>query len=292
MARTIESTPVCQAVSRIRIELSIGASPVIQQIAFATACVNQRNRAAGVHLSAQTLNIDLDYLRKWVDTLVPDMLRNLRTANDLAVMTNQELEQGVLFGGQFDRTSAAAGAPVAGVDLEIGHPENRVPEGGPAAQKSPNPCSEFAEVERLRKIIVSAAVEAVNSLVYLVLGGEHKDRQGVAGGAQFAADSVSVFAGKHQVEDDQVVGVAVCLLNRSDAVVRKVHGVRHLPKTVCKETSGFRFILDNQDSHPRLPVIILPLGAVTKPGSDGIIRMRRSIVTQHAHSTWAMFNVR
>ncbi|MNZ84398.1 hypothetical protein D3C78_1031530 [compost metagenome] len=59
-------------------------------------------------------------------------------------------------------------------------------------------------VERLGQVIVGAQLQALDTAQFVALGGEHDDRNLVVRATQAAAGGQAVFAGQHQVEDDQV----------------------------------------------------------------------------------------
>ena len=77
-----------------------------------------------------------------------------------------------------------------------------------AAQHGVDAGQQLARVEGLGQVVVGADLEADDAVDVLALGGEHDDRRAVVGGAQAPADRQAVLAGQHQVEHDQVDGLA------------------------------------------------------------------------------------
>ncbi|MNV64472.1 hypothetical protein D3C71_1571160 [compost metagenome] len=59
-------------------------------------------------------------------------------------------------------------------------------------------------VERLGQVIVGAQLQALDAAQLIALGGQHDDGDLIVRTTQAAAGGQAVFAGQHQVEDDQV----------------------------------------------------------------------------------------
>jgi hypothetical protein len=79
---------------------------------------------------------------------------------------------------------------------------------GAAAQHGVDAGQQLARVEGLGQVVVGAHFQADDAVHVLDLGGQHDDGRAVAGGAQAAADGQAVLAGQHQVQHDQVDGLA------------------------------------------------------------------------------------
>ena len=75
---------------------------------------------------------------------------------------------------------------------------------GAAPEQRPDPGEQFGQAERLGHVVVGAGVESDHGVDLVGAGGQHQDREGVAVGAQPAADLQAVHAGQAQVENDQV----------------------------------------------------------------------------------------
>ena len=63
---------------------------------------------------------------------------------------------------------------------------------------------QLARLEGLGQVVVGADLEADDAVDVLDLGRQHDDRRHVVGGTQPATDRQAVFAGQHEVEDDQM----------------------------------------------------------------------------------------
>ena len=71
---------------------------------------------------------------------------------------------------------------------------------------------ELTWIEGLGQVIVGAHLEPDDAIDVLAFGREHDDRHGLAGSTQAAADRKAILAGQHEVEHDQVRGIALQLL--------------------------------------------------------------------------------
>jgi mRNA degradation ribonuclease J1/J2 len=63
---------------------------------------------------------------------------------------------------------------------------------------------QFARIERLAQVIVSADLQPDNPVHVFALRRQHDDRRAVVGGTKPAADGKAIFARHHQVQNDQV----------------------------------------------------------------------------------------
>ena len=90
-----------------------------------------------------------------------------------------------------------------------------------AAQQSPHAGQQLFEGEWLGQIVVGAGVEAGDPLGDRVAGGQHQDRQIIAGAAQLTADLQTVQPRHHDVEHEPVGPVGGDHLQGLDAVLRQ-----------------------------------------------------------------------
>ena len=81
-----------------------------------------------------------------------------------------------------------------------------------AAQHGAHAGNQFARTAGLRKVVIRADFQADDAIHFVALGREHHDRCFHALATQSAADRQAVFAGQHQIENDQIDVVALQLL--------------------------------------------------------------------------------
>src|SRR5687767_4278237 len=107
-------------VRRARTVSSIAIALIYAEgITCTTARLYQLHRMPVVDLPAQPLDVDLDEVRYGIKAVVPHVLRDVGSADDLRVTPHQILEERVLFRGQLDEPSAARDASRARVHDEI-----------------------------------------------------------------------------------------------------------------------------------------------------------------------------
>jgi len=83
---------------------------------------------------------------------------------------------------------------------------------GRAAKKCAETGEEFAKFERLGQIIVGAVIEPGDAIFDGVSSGEHENGNCGAGLAEAVANFKTAEAGKHDVQNDQIVGIDFGLL--------------------------------------------------------------------------------
>ena len=94
VASAAASTATQNSVSRAR-TLSILNAGVLgepERVSRAPSRVNQLHGSAVVDLAAQALDVDFDQVRHRIEAVVPDVLRDVGPADDLALPTEQLLE--------------------------------------------------------------------------------------------------------------------------------------------------------------------------------------------------------
>src|SRR5581483_6371051 len=84
-------------------------------------------------------------------------------------------------------------------------------------------------------------------------GGEHQHRRLDVVGAQLAADLQPIHAGQHEVEHDQIIGVAGRQVVAGDAIVGYVHGVPLLAEHTTQDVRQALFVFHHQDVHSVAP---------------------------------------
>jgi hypothetical protein len=81
-----------------------------------------------------------------------------------------------------------------------------------AAKKGAEACEEFTKFERLGQIIIGTVIESGDAILNGVSSGEHQNGNSGAGLAEAAANFKTAEAGKHDVQNDQIVGIDFGLL--------------------------------------------------------------------------------
>ena len=113
---------------------------------------------------------------------------------------------------------------------------------------------QLAEIERLDQIVVSAAIEPLDSRLDGVAGGQHQDGNRASRGADGAAHRESILHRKHDVEDQGVVVDRFDLEHGALPVGRQIDRVGLLAQSLGEHVSRGGFVFDQQDAHDSGPL--------------------------------------
>ena len=108
---------------------------------------------------------------------------------------------------------------------------------------------QLAQRERLREVVVGAALEAGRLVVEAVRRREHQDARAGRLGGEVPGDLVAVRARDVAVEHDHVVGVDRELLQRGVAVAGDVGGDRLETQPIADRLGEVELVLDDQHAH-------------------------------------------
>ena len=97
-----------------------------------------------------------------------------------------------------------------------------------ATAKCANPREQLLEGEWLSQVIVSAGVEAANTVGHGVAGGQHQNWRLEALSTQLAGYFDAVHLGEHHIQDDQIVGAALSAGQSLQAIVRNFDVVANI----------------------------------------------------------------
>ncbi len=147
------------------------------------------------------------------------------------------------------RLPLALDAVAGGVERQVGHPCHGRAQRRGAPAEGPEPGQQLFEIEGLDEVIVSPGIEAGYAVVHGVAGGQNENGPAVTAGAGFAAHGIAVFAGQHQVEDDEVVGVDGGQVDRLLAIAGDIHGVSLLAQTAGDEARYPFFVFHQKYAH-------------------------------------------
>jgi hypothetical protein len=135
------------------------------------------------------------------------------------------------------------------VDHEVADRDGAGGERGAAAEQAPQPRQQLGERERLREVVVGAAVEAGHPVGDGVARGEHEHRRARPAGAQLAAHVEPPAPGEAHVEHDHVVVRHRRVVQPALAVGRDVDGVRVLDEPLAEQGGERRVVFDDEDAH-------------------------------------------
>ncbi len=147
----------------------------------------------------------VDHVGAAIKVHVPHLLGNESTRKDFSRTTREQREQRKLLGREIQFLARTDSSPLEKIDLEIRKPQDLLMARWPTPQHGTNPRKQLREGERLHQVVVGAEVEAPNSVVHAVSGGEKQDWSLHRGVPQLRGHGPAVDLGKHDVKNDDVV---------------------------------------------------------------------------------------
>jgi len=128
-----------------------------------------------------------------------------------------------------------------------------------APDECAHPREQFLESEGLHQVVVGAQVEAPNPIRHLTAGGEVESRGVDALLAERLEDLEAVRVGEHDVDDQQIEGIAKGALDAALGVLGHLDGIAALRKPLANVLAGGRIVLDVKD-----PKQLWPSGCVRR----------------------------
>ena len=121
-----------------------------------------------------------------------------------------------------------------------------------ATQQRAHAGEKFEKFERLGQVIVSAVVEACDAVFDGIPRGKHENGNFKARFAQTPANFKATEAGKHNVKNNQVVGIDFRLFERLDSVGNSIDRVGMFFQPLNDKVLNAGIVFCNQDSHKRM----------------------------------------
>src|SRR5262249_5242709 len=106
-----------------------------------------------------------DQIREIVVGGTPYHTGNHCACNGLAGVTHQKLEQQCFLWREIDLLPCPPDPPRDGIELDIGHPKQRLRRTEAASRQRPEPRNQLRKCERLNQVIVGATIESNDALV-------------------------------------------------------------------------------------------------------------------------------
>src|SRR5690606_30744109 len=119
--------------------------------------------------------------------------------------------------------------------------------GAAPAQDCVDPRQQLARIERLGKVVVGTHFEPDDAVDFFGLGRKHDDGGVVVPAAQVAVDGQAVFAGKHQVEHQQVEVFALPELAHFFAVFGYEDVEALFRKVATQQVAQSGVVIDDED---------------------------------------------
>ena len=202
-----------------------------------------------VDLAPQVVHVLVDDVGAAIVGEIPDRLDDLRAAEHVAGVPEEQLQQGELLGRELELGSVTA-RPLGGrIQLEVALGEDDGPGPVVAAAQRPQPRGQFQQAERLDEIVVRAGVEPAHPVAHAVPRGHHQHRGPDPGLPEPPAKLEPVEAGQHDIQDDRPIGILGRQPQALRAVLRDVDRVALLRQPALEEPGHPNLILDYQHPH-------------------------------------------
>jgi hypothetical protein len=127
-------------------------------------------------LAAQVANVNVDHVGLGIEVVPPHVRQQLLAGQDLVGVAQERLGQRELPAGQLDRAAGHGGSPGAQVQGHVARSQQGCLLGAVGPQPDANAGQQLLEPERLRDVVVGAAVEPGHGDLDLVPGGEDDHR--------------------------------------------------------------------------------------------------------------------
>lgn len=196
-------------------------------------------------------NVDIDGSRGHVGGIAPDGIEKVIAAEDAALVTGEIIEQAELGSGGRDHTATNGKRHGGGIDLDVtDFHRARRERALEAAQHSLNPGDKLARAERLGDVIVGAEFKSKDAIGFTAFGGKKDDRnRGQTGHlADGAADFEAVFAGNHNVQNEQRRTLPLGVGENVDTGRIDAHDEAFILEMVADEAGNIRIVFDNEDA--------------------------------------------
>ena len=202
-----------------------------------------------VGLAAQAAHRHIHHVRVAVEVHVPHLLGDERAGQDLAGPTHQEREQREFLRREIQRLLRARGPAADEIQFEVGQAHDFERSRRAAPQQGAHAREQLGERERLHQIIIRAEFEAAHAIMHGITRGE-KQRGGLFTlAAQPTEDGPAILARHHHVEDDQVVGAGLRLVQAIRPVARRIHDESIFGQPFSQELPRLRVVFNDQDAH-------------------------------------------
>src|SRR5215471_4073406 len=249
-SRMATTTPEYQSVSRARIESGPISGLVLQDVAGSADRVEELLLLRPVDLAAQIADVHVDDVALGVEVEPPHVLDQHRPREDAAGVAHEVLEQRPLARGQLDPAAGPLHLARGRIERQVGQPQDRGAPLRAAPEQGAHSRQELVEREGLGQVVVGAEIEPGHLVGYAVARGEHDDRRVHAGLARGLEDAEAVALGQHDVEDDQIVGVAPeDKVQGGIAVGGRLHGVSLFLQPLPDEAQDLPIVLDHENTH-------------------------------------------
>jgi len=204
----------------------------------------------GFDFFADAADVDVDGTRGDVGSVAPDGVEKMIAGKNAAEVAGEVIQQAKFGGGGGNGLPSNREDHGGGVDGNFSDGEGSGGKGAlEAAQHGFDPGHEFARAEGFRDIVVGAKFETENTIGLAAFCGQENDGNGGEAGslANGAAEFESVFAGNHDVENEEGRALAFGVGDHVGADGVDADGEAVILQVVADEAGDIGIVFDNED---------------------------------------------
>ena len=92
---------------------------MLENVPDASDCVDEWDGAIVIHLAAQAIDVDIDYVRCGINPHAPDVIQNHGASNDTPSIPAKIFQEGELLRGQLEQALATSSLMTHKVKLQV-----------------------------------------------------------------------------------------------------------------------------------------------------------------------------
>src|SRR6266700_2699520 len=205
------------------------------------------------------MNVDIYDIRECVQVIAPDRINDLRAREHAAGMSHQVLQQGKLFGRQFDDTTGTTRFVPHEVERQIAHREleGLIKTTVAAPEEGVNARQQFLHSEGLGQVVISPHVETGHTILDCTARCEHQYWRHDMLSSHLAADLKPIKSRQHHIKDHYIIGIAQSKIKTGVPIMREINGVALFQQDATQQKRQALLVLYHKDMHCSIPFFLL-----------------------------------
>ena len=234
----------------MRVSYSLTGVVGAQDVSVATEGLDKVSGVAVINFAAQAGDVNLNDVAEFFPVVIVEMLEQFGLRDHDALAVHEIFEDAIFHGSERKFTAGAADGAPGGIHFKIVDAENGGGLAFAAADDGFGAREKFAEIERLGDVIVGAGVQESDDGIAIVFGGEDEDGSDAAFGAKSFHNVEAAAFGKHEVQNDEVVGDRTGEKNCVVAIGGVVNGVTSAVAQSARDIFGEPlFVFHDKNAH-------------------------------------------
>ncbi len=220
-------------------------------IARAAHRLDQRRITGGIHLLAQSTDVNVNHVGLRVEMVIPNPLEEHGARHHLARTTGEKLENGPFAGLQLEFARTAPGRTAEQIENQIANPDIGLHRLAPTAPgQGLESRQQLGERKGLDKIIITAGTESRHAILDTAPRREKKDRDFYLILAQGFDDRKPVEARQHAVDHQRIERPTDRQRKPLRTILGAVDGPTAFAQALLEEACRLVVVFDHQNAHP------------------------------------------